>query len=273
MSMLDAMATFERGVAALQRQELEQALGYFKDSSTRNPSFVDVWVAIGLCEFWLGKTSIALYALNEAIRLQPSCAEAYTIRSELYGELERWDDAAHDAWKARHLSQGMVSASTVVFGGKHFPIASPNHTCKRGQIGDCIDIDQSAAAIVTARAMIQGSWELAAMRYDGVSVEEGVGQLVEIIGRQVHMTTARPNETSVDTFNLDPTTDPTRIDLFNNGEEGVPQRGIYRLEENILTMCSSSPNHERPRIFHSPRGKGHVLLILKRIQKTTRAPN
>lgn len=76
------------------------------------------------------------------------------------------------------------------------------------------------------------------------------------------------------TYRLDPTTNPKQIDFYpvSRDETGakvsstVPQRGVYRLDGDVLqichNMCGSGP---RPVRFEGLKGDGNELLFFERI--------
>jgi hypothetical protein len=40
--------------------------------------------------------------------------------------------------------------------------------------------------------------------------------------------------------------------------------GIYRFEENRLTICTADPDRPRPTGFESPAGSGQTLMVFRR---------
>jgi uncharacterized protein (TIGR03067 family) len=70
---------------------------------------------------------------------------------------------------------------------------------------------------------------------------------------------------SKSTVSLDATKKPKAIDYeFNQGGKKVTSLGIYRLEGDTLTICSSRPGKERPTRFESKVGSGWSLTVYKR---------
>ena len=65
---------------------------------------------------------------------------------------------------------------------------------------------------------------------------------------------------------LDWQSSPKTIDLhiLNNPQKGKILEGIFKLEEDTLSICHAMPGHPRPDVFTSSLENGNVLSISKK---------
>ena len=70
------------------------------------------------------------------------------------------------------------------------------------------------------------------------------------------------------TTKIDPAADPMSIDMtYTAGDsKGRTALGIYKIEDDVLTICRSAPDKARPTAFASAPGSGHTLMTYKRDQ-------
>ena len=68
---------------------------------------------------------------------------------------------------------------------------------------------------------------------------------------------------------IDPTKNPMTIDFsYTDGDlKGKAAVGIYKIEDDLLTICRTTPGGTRPTEFASKPGSGHTLVSYSR-QKT-----
>jgi uncharacterized protein (TIGR03067 family) len=71
------------------------------------------------------------------------------------------------------------------------------------------------------------------------------------------------------TSKIDPTAKPKAVDLTaTEGESsGQTAQGIYEFGDDTRKVCLAPADKERPTEFAAPAGSGHILALLKRVQK------
>jgi uncharacterized protein (TIGR03067 family) len=70
------------------------------------------------------------------------------------------------------------------------------------------------------------------------------------------------------TFKLDATKTPKHIDLVPaNMPKGTVIQGIYKLDNDTLTLCYAAPGKKRPAAFESKEGSGDTLTVWKKEKK------
>jgi uncharacterized protein (TIGR03067 family) len=71
------------------------------------------------------------------------------------------------------------------------------------------------------------------------------------------------------TIKLDPGKSPKAMDItFTEGEsKGKVSLGIYKIEDDRLTICRAAPGTDRPSEFASKPGSGHTLMVYERVKK------
>jgi tetratricopeptide (TPR) repeat protein len=75
------------------KRQYENARGYFAAALQRKADMYEAWNYVGYTSRKLGEYEKALQSYNEALRLNPSYAEAIEYRGEAYLGLNRIDDA------------------------------------------------------------------------------------------------------------------------------------------------------------------------------------
>ncbi|MBI1790850.1 MAG: TIGR03067 domain-containing protein [Acidobacteria bacterium] len=65
---------------------------------------------------------------------------------------------------------------------------------------------------------------------------------------------------------IDPDKNPMTIDMaYTEGDpKGRTALGIYKIEDDVLTICRAAPGKARPSEFSSQPGSGHTLMTYRR---------
>jgi uncharacterized protein (TIGR03067 family) len=113
----------------------------------------------------------------------------------------------------------------------------------------------------------QGTWAVVRSIRDG---EEGPPEAMKEIVRVVEgdrVVWKRDGESFAATrFELDPSTEPTAIDLIPEGgpNRGARVLGICKFEEGLLVICTADLGRPRPTAFEAAPGSGHSLMTFRR---------
>jgi uncharacterized protein (TIGR03067 family) len=108
----------------------------------------------------------------------------------------------------------------------------------------------------------QGTWRATSSIYDG---QEGSSEVVRSITRTVeddHVVWKRDGKSFAGTrIELDPSHDPKAIDVIPDGGQNRGERvlGIYKLEQDRLTICMAAPGQPRPKAFKAENDSGCTL--------------
>ena len=111
---------------------------------------------------------------------------------------------------------------------------------------------------------IQGSWQGVSLEVAGRSAPKEFAEKGKyIFGKEIVIFYQGSEKLSQAKFIIDVSQDPEHIDLIGmtEREKGKKQLGIYKIENNILTLCISN---KRPQKFKS--GKTTGLAKFKRIK-------
>jgi uncharacterized protein (TIGR03067 family) len=118
-----------------------------------------------------------------------------------------------------------------------------------------------------AIAAQQGTWTAVSSRRDGA---DATAEIVRTITRTVekdHVVWKRNGKNFAGTtIVLDPSKTPEAIDVIPDGGPAQGKRvlGIYKLEEDRLTICMADADQPRPREFKAEKGSKQTLMVFTR---------
>lgn len=84
------------GMIAISKGEYEQGVAWLTSHIQTSGSDQDIyrsWCKVAECEWLMGKHEQALYATDEAVKMQPSWPDAYYVKVIILGSQEKYDDA------------------------------------------------------------------------------------------------------------------------------------------------------------------------------------
>lgn len=113
----------------------------------------------------------------------------------------------------------------------------------------------------------QGTWTIVSLENQGMKVADDAIKDWKLTIKDDQWIVSQGDRELKATFKLDPTKDPKQIDLaIKNGDQEVLAKGIYKLENDTLTMCRTAGQKERPKEFKTSEEAG-VLVVWKRTGK------
>lgn len=115
---------------------------------------------------------------------------------------------------------------------------------------------------------LDGDWKMVALIHSGMPRgPERLGGLAVIKGDAMTVREGEGDEAM--TFQLDPKATPATIDITpgRGAAPGQVVKGIYKLENDKLTICFTMGGAERPKEFQSGLNSNVGLLVLERVKK------
>lgn len=112
---------------------------------------------------------------------------------------------------------------------------------------------------------LQGKWRIQSSIWNGAP-ESGVALSATVIFQDDQLIVVdRDGNRQVEKIRLMPDQTPKAIDCWSKDGRGQPTPGIYSLDGDVLTWCSSGGNHRvRPSFFASTPGSKQSLMVLRR---------
>src|SRR5437667_3505534 len=105
-----AEGLYSTGLDFVGSEEYAKALPYFEEAVQRNPSYVEAWFEVGVCNGELGRHQEEIAAYQQAIHLKPDYAKAYYNLGLAYGELGRYQEEIAAFQQAIHLKPDYAEA-------------------------------------------------------------------------------------------------------------------------------------------------------------------
>jgi uncharacterized protein (TIGR03067 family) len=118
--------------------------------------------------------------------------------------------------------------------------------------------------------LFQGNWSLASAQRDGKKMpQEEVEKFKLSIDGNEFVLKKESAIVSRGTFKLDPTKRPKEIDetVTTGPSQGKLFRAIYEIDDDQHTICFAAAGKDRPAVFSSEPGSGHLLQVWKRDKK------
>ncbi len=121
----------------------------------------------------------------------------------------------------------------------------------------------------------QGVWQAVSYR---IGEKETPKEIVDSIVREVkgdHVLWKRDGKSFAGTkMEVDPTKSPATIDVIPDGgpHKGEKVLGIYKIENERLTLCMAPRTKPRPENWEAPKGSGISLMVFKKVDPASKKP-
>jgi uncharacterized protein (TIGR03067 family) len=116
----------------------------------------------------------------------------------------------------------------------------------------------------------QGTWAVVSFVADGKETPREIAHSITRVVEDDHVTWFRDGKAFAGTsITLEPSLEPKGIDVLPDGGPRRGQRvlGIYRLDDDMLTICMAAPDAARPKSFEAGPGSGQTLMRFRRVPK------
>jgi len=170
-----------------------------------------------------------------------------------------------DSWKLCLATRGMVRPTSF----KSLPASGiAVETLVRGKAAPKVRKAKAADPEPSGPATeFEGEWQMLSGVMNGTAMDAATVQWVKRVtrGNQTSVVAGPQTMLKVE-FTFDASTSPPSLDYLNlhGSAKGKRQAGIYKLEGDVLTVCTGAPGAPRPGEFTSVAGDGRSLTVWKR---------
>jgi uncharacterized protein (TIGR03067 family) len=128
--------------------------------------------------------------------------------------------------------------------------------------------DVKEALIEVGRKELAGTWQALSYALDGTKAsDEDMKKIKLTIDAEGNAAALQDGKVFIaGKTKVDPTASPMTIDTtYTEGDiKGKTALGIYKIEDDVLTICRGGPDQARPTEFASKAGSGHTLMTYRR---------
>ena len=117
---------------------------------------------------------------------------------------------------------------------------------------------------------LRGEWVCVSATVDGRALGEKTVAALRLTLTGNRYKSEKKSEVLFDsTYTTDDSKVPKQINMIGTEGDlaGKEARGIYRLENELLTICYTMPDKPRPTTFESKEGSGNYLAVWKRVER------